>query len=119
MLLAVAYMAAIVALSSVPDDGTGTGVTALLPPPALQNLLHVPLFGGLCWVWQTALRARGLAPRRAVLWAAAIAVAFGALDEFHQTFVTGRSGTATDALLDAAGAAIVVAWVWTRTRRAV
>ena len=117
-LLAVAYMAGIFALSSVPDDGSGTGVVALFAQPALQNLLHVPLFAGLCWVWQRALRARGVAARRAALWAAAIAVGFGALDEVHQSFVTGRYGTATDALLNAVGAAAVVAWVWMRTRRA-
>lgn len=117
-LLAVAYMAGIFALSSVPDDRSGTGVAALFPPPALQNLLHVPLYAGLCWLWLRALRARGIAARRAVLAAAAIAAAYGALDEVHQSFVTGRYGTATDALLNAAGAVVVVAWVWARTRRA-
>jgi hypothetical protein len=117
-LLAVAYMAGIFALSSVPDDGSATGVAALFPPPALQNLLHVPVFAGLCWLWMRALRARGIAARPAALGAAALAIGFGALDEFHQSFVTGRYGTATDTLLDAAGALAVVAWVWARTRRA-
>jgi VanZ family protein len=47
------------------------------------------------------------------LWAALIAVTFGALDEVHQYFVPGRMASVTDALLNLAGAAttaLVLTW---------
>ncbi|MHC4108651.1 MAG: VanZ family protein [Planctomycetota bacterium] len=106
-LLALAYMATLFLLSSIPDDD-GIGRRILFPPPAVQNLLHVPVYAGLTWVWWRALRKT----RAAVLWAAAIAIGYGLLDEVHQMHVPGRFASVTDALLNAAGAAAVVAWVY-------
>jgi VanZ family protein len=103
------YMAGLFALSSVPDDGGGPGAAVLFPPPALQNLLHVPVYAGLAWLLWRALRGRALL-------AAAIAIAYGALDEVHQMFVQGRTASVTDALLNALGAAAVAAWVTLRAR---
>jgi len=111
-LLAVAYMAMLFLLSSIPDDD-GIGRRILFPPPAVQNLLHVPVYAGLTWIWWRALTTRKpLAPRVTVLWAAAIAISYGVLDEVHQMYVPGRFASVTDALLNAAGAAAVVAWVY-------
>jgi VanZ family protein len=39
-----------------------------------------------------------------------IATAYGAIDEFHQSFVPGRSSTVADGIADAAGAALG-AWI--------
>lgn len=100
-------MAGIFALSSIPDDGGGPGSRILFPPPAVQNLLHVPVYAGLAFVLARALGRR----RHAPLLAAAITVAFGALDEVHQMFVAGRTASVTDALLNALGAGIVAAWL--------
>ena len=125
ILLAIAYMAALFLLSSIPDDN-GWGGRILFPPPAVQNLLHVPVYAGLTWIWWRALRvalpkplakAGGAPPKllpKAVLGAAAIAVGYGILDEIHQMYVPGRFASVTDALLNAAGAAAVVAWVLLR-----
>jgi VanZ family protein len=44
-------------------------------------------------------------------WAFALAVAYAATDEFHQTFVRGRHGSPIDVGIDAVGALIGVA-VW-------
>jgi VanZ family protein len=116
-LLAVAYMAALFLLSSIPDDD-GLGSRILFPPPSVQNLLHVPVYAGLTWIWWRALATpkplakAGRQPRVTVLGAAAIAISYGVLDEIHQMYVPGRFASVTDALLNAAGAAAVVAWVY-------
>jgi VanZ family protein len=48
--------------------------------------------------------ARGLGGRRAALSGFVLAVGYGLLDEFHQSFVPGRDPSALDLLADAAGA---------------
>ncbi|MFQ5818131.1 MAG: VanZ family protein [Terriglobia bacterium] len=50
-------------------------------------------------------------------WAAGaflLTVAFGGLDEFHQSFEPGRTGAVVDVGFDAAGAALALLWVWWR-----
>jgi VanZ family protein len=102
-------MALLFALSSVPDTGEESlGRRILFPSPTLQNLLHVPAYALLTWLWSRALRQRGWRTRPAILTAAAVAIAYGALDEVHQYFVPGRFASVTDALLNAAGAAAVL-----------
>ena len=115
-LIAVAYMAALFLLSSIPGDQE-LGRRLLFPPPAVQKLLHVPVYAGLTWLWWRARKGR-TDSRTAVLVAAAIAVGYGVLDEIHQMYVPGRYASVTDALLNAAGAAAIVAWVLLRRSRA-
>ena len=86
----VLYMALITVLSHRP---------ALPLPGAVPDwLAHGIEFGGLAFLAARALRGSGLAPTPTLL-ACAIAAcaAFGALDEFHQSFVPGRDSTAGDA----------------------
>jgi len=91
-------MGAIFALSAQPDLSSGLGILDLV----LRKLAHVTEYGLLWWLW-----ARAFAPERP--WAAAaIAVAYAITDEYHQSFVEGRSGAPIDVLVDAAGVAI--AW---------
>jgi VanZ family protein len=54
---------------------------------------------------------RPLASHAAVL-SVAMAVLYGASDEFHQRFVPGRSADVADLIADAVGATIAVAAVW-------
>jgi VanZ family protein len=66
---------------------------------------HATEFAILFLLIHRAIRAIG----PALLWVALAAT----LDEFHQTFIPGRGGRATDVLIDLAGAcvaAIIVAW---------
>lgn len=117
-LIALAYMAALFLLSSIPGDQE-LGRRILFPPPAVQNLLHVPVYAGLTWIWWKALASpKPAAKAGRILAAAAIAAGYGILDEIHQMHVPGRFASVTDALLNAAGAAAVVAWVLLRSRRA-
>jgi len=75
-------------------------------------------FGGyavltLLWTWALAPRLR----RRALPVAVAIAVLYAVSDEYHQSLVDGRAGTARDVLIDAFGAcvaALAVRWSLSR-----
>jgi len=107
-LLALLYMAAIFALSSVPDDkGSAVSRTVLFLPPKWQNLLHVPMFFGVAWLWSHATTKGN---------ALLIAVVYGALDEMHQYYVPGRFASWTDALLDALGGILCYLWLIYRDR---
>ena len=86
-------------LSAVPELNSGLGVWDTV----LRKLAHMTEFGLLCALWMRALR-------RPVT-AAAIALAYAATDELHQTFVAGRTGSPWDWAIDAAGVGLaVLAW---------
>jgi VanZ family protein len=48
--------------------------------------------------------------RVALVWAFALSVGWGALDELHQAFVPGRSADALDLAADAVGTLLGIAW---------
>ncbi len=80
-----------------------------------RNLGH---FGGYAllaaaWVWALAGWAR-----RPLWLAAALSLAYAIADEYHQTFVEGRTGTAADVALDSAGIAAALLAVNRRTKGA-
>lgn len=108
-----AFMAALFLASSVPGEVSGREPGAAtrwlaLVAPAFQNLLHVPAFGALAWLWL-----RALAPlcSRPVTLAAAVALTLGyaVLDESYQAHVPGRYASATDLAADALGAVLAAA----------
>jgi VanZ family protein len=92
---------------SAQQSGGDHGTFELL----LRKLAHVTEYAVLTLAWWRALR--GLGARRDVkstlALAIAIALAYSATDEFHQTFVRGRHGTPVDVLIDAIGMGI--AWL--------
>jgi len=101
-----ALMAVIFALSAQPDLGTGLGTIDLIA----RKLVHMTEYGVLFLLWHRAFGWRHA-------WAAAaIAIAYAATDEFHQTFVEGRHGTPVDVLIDATGVAIAALVFGNRTR---
>lgn len=91
--------------SAQPDLSSGLGLIDLVG----RKLVHAALYGLLCFLWWRVFRERA---RTSVAVAAAfgIAVAYGAIDEYHQTFVAGRSGSPADVAIDACGAG-VAAWL--------
>ncbi len=105
-----AWMLLIFALSSIPDVPNRQG----LPHARSQELddrvrevAHVVEYGvlaGLLW--------RAVAPggsvRSAALWAASLSLAYALSDEFHQSFVPGRTCSIQDWLVDALGIALAV-----------
>ena len=69
-----------------------------------RKLLHFGEYALLAFLWWRAL-VTVTSPRRAALLAFALASAYAATDEFHQSFVEGRHGSPVDWLIDSAGAA--------------
>ncbi|HEY6780627.1 MAG TPA: VanZ family protein [Thermoleophilaceae bacterium] len=73
-----------------------------------RKLIHFSEYALLCWLWWRVFVHR-LPRGRAALVALALASAYAATDEFHQTFVEGRHGTPVDWAIDTAGAGLA-AW---------
>ena len=83
-----------------------------------RKFIHASEYALLCFLWWRALRTR-MDRTAALLPAWAIATAYAATDEFHQTFVTGRHGTWVDVVIDSLGAGIFCLLVLRAQRRQV
>jgi hypothetical protein len=73
----------------------------------LHNGMHVVAYGVLAGTCLLAVARAGAPPRRHAAWervSFAIAVAYGIVDELHQSFVPGRVCSVADAMTNAAGA---------------
>ena len=75
----------------------------------LRKLAHVAVFGLLAAACVRGLTYHGVGGRAALVGAACMATAYAVSDEFHQTFVTGRSGSPIDVALDVVGIGIGLA----------
>ena len=78
-----------------------------------RKLGHVTGYALLTGLWAWALQG---VVRRPLLIAVCIAFAYACTDEFHQTFVSGRTGTPVDVGIDAIGMAIAAALIRARRR---
>jgi len=93
------------------------------PGPWLDTLLkkagHAFVYGVLALLYQRALRPHIRAPRVLRIASVSLAVAYALSDEYHQTFVPGRSGRWLDVGIDGAGmcGAMLLSW-WLERRRA-
>ncbi len=100
LLLALAWMGLIFYLSHQPS----------LPTPALfegqDKLFHALVYALLASLYLGVLPTARLAlqPRRWITIMALLATLYGLSDEFHQSFIPGRSAEVLDLLADAAGA---------------
>jgi VanZ family protein len=86
-----------------------------MAPSLLHSFVHnfghiaaYALFGGACWFafWSP----RIASSHRAVL-AILLAVAYGAVDELHQSRVPGRTCSPVDWLTDLCGAVLAICWL--------
>jgi len=93
-----ALMALIFAFSAMPAGDEQHGTLTLVT----RKLAHFGEYFALTGLWWWALRTR-IGARRALPIAMAIAFGYAISDEFHQTFVSGRTGTPRDVLIDSAG----------------
>ena len=105
-LLAATYLMGITWLSSIPRDPSPGGAVVEYG----LNLAHIPLFAGLTWLL---IQTVGVGSRRGIPgWVysvAALGLALFALaDEWHQSFVPGRSASLIDVVLDMMGAGAVL-----------
>ncbi len=101
-------MALIFFLSAQPDLGTGLGVWDTI----LRKGAHMTVFGTLWLLWWRAL---GYGQPAASI---AITLAYAVSDEWHQSFVEGRSGSPWDVAIDAAGVGLagLAVVLWHRVR---
>jgi VanZ family protein len=79
-----------------------------LPPEILlqDKLLHTIEYAALAALLVPALRLAGASPGAALALAVGLASLYGATDEFHQSFVPGRSADVLDWVADTLGAAV-------------
>src|SRR4051794_24459230 len=102
-----ALMALIFFLSAQPDLSTGLGGWDTV----LRKGAHMTVYGLLSLAWWRALGFGSPWP------AVAITLLYAVTDEWHQTFVEGRSGRPLDVAIDAAGVALAMLAVrWARGR---
>lgn len=94
-----ALMAVIFWFSAQPDLDSGFGLVDFIG----RKLVHAGEYALLCVLWWRALRTT-TSPRRALVAAAAISIAYSITDELHQSTVDGRHGTPVDVLIDSFGA---------------
>jgi VanZ family protein len=99
---ALAYAGLIFALSASPNP------LPFLPQSFLHQdkLLHAAEYAVLAGLLVPGLRLAGMRPALALVVALAAASAYGATDEFHQSFVPGRDADPLDWAADTAGATL-------------
>ena len=90
--------------SSIPMDKNANVPEFIISlDPTLQNLLHIPVFGLLAFLWLKSFTKHSILTPTKVIITLIITILFGCLDEFHQTFVPGRYGSLIDILLNFVG----------------
>ena len=99
-----ALMGVIFAFSAQPSLDSGLGVIDQVG----RKVIHFAQYALLCFLLWRPLAA-STNPRRAVLLAFLLTSAYAMTDEYHQTFVEGRSGTVLDIGIDAIGVLIALA----------
>lgn len=87
------------------------------PFPHFDKLLHLGAFGVLAILVAWALARLGHGAGRVLLVAVLAVTLFGALDEWHQSFVPGREADPLDWAADTAGALLGAALVVVLPRR--
>jgi VanZ like family len=112
--LTAASIAAIFVVSSIPFLTTWGGPLFRLA----CNLLHAPVYAVLALLWINTFTRSGLpfAPASAAAFVASVTC--GAFDEWHQSFVRGRSSSARDLLVDTVGITCMLAILWMMHRGA-
>jgi hypothetical protein len=107
LLLPIAYMAVIFWTSSVSDTNPGNWSDDMYAGigQELQNLLHFPIYSVLAVLWCRAGWRWFPNIAGVVIFAWLTASGYGALDEWHQSFVPGRFSSLNDVVTNMMGAA--------------
>ena len=93
--------------SSIPMDGGPDNIAFLTNlDPKIQNLLHIPLYGALTFLWLRFFRASEMSIKQVVFYSLVLSIGYGCFDEFHQSFVRGRYGGLLDVYLNTIGAVL-------------
>jgi VanZ family protein len=110
----VAWCLLIFALSAQPDLRFADDSTLDL---VLRKLGHAMVFGTLALLASMTFASEGLAATRALAAAFVFTVLYAISDEWHQSFVAGRQGTARDVAIDTTGAVIALSAAWMLRRK--
>ena len=86
-----------------------------VPDQAVHSVGYLIFSLTLVWGATSGLRKRLAASSAVLLWIAALA--YGLSDEFHQSFVPGRTSSGADLLADAVGALIGISAAWFLLRK--
>lgn len=86
--------------------------------PGVDKLMHMAAYGFLAATMLVAFsdQQKNTGPKRVVWLTVLLCVLYGISDEFHQSFIAGRSSSFFDVLADCAGAALTAA-LWYRWRK--
>ena len=90
--------------SSIPMDANQDNIKILTAlTPTFQNILHIPLYGVLAYLWLNSFNKHGTVIAKNIFITLLITILYSILDEFHQTFVPGRYGSILDILFNIIG----------------
>ena len=106
-------MGLIFVLSSIPgrvEEGMFRVLTEL--NPTWQNLLHIPIFGLVQYLWLRGFALIGKVGPASVALSFFFTLGYGVFDELHQYFVPGRYASFLDVLLDGCGAVLGAVGFW-------
>ncbi len=71
---------------------------------AIRKGAHFSIYAVLGLLSFNAFLQSGVKGKKALFFAWLLATAYAGVDEYHQTFIPGRSGEVTDVMIDSAGA---------------
>ncbi len=83
----------------------------------LKKTMHAVAYGILTWLYLRAFRGHWRDDARVRLASVVLALVYAVSDEYHQTFVPGRSGSWVDVVIDGVGIAGATLWDWRRRHR--
>ena len=113
VVFSILYMVLISLLSSIPDnDSTVVSSFLQMLDPTLQNMLHIPLFGGLALLWVLSLHNWPLAEKSVLYAGFIISSIYSLVDEAHQFLVPGRYPGLIDIILNNIGVTLAVLWCY-------
>lgn len=75
---------------------------------AAKKLAHILVYGILTILIYRALIASGMKKKKAIIMAIALAIFYGATDEYHQFFTQGRESRVRDVAFDGGGAVLAM-----------
>lgn len=105
LMLSIFYMFILFFISSLPGTAGPENPFSSLPS-FLQNLLHVPAFGILSFLWILTLKAHQYHRRVVIAGSVFLSGIYGVILEYYQAFIPGRHASMMDILLNLVGAVI-------------
>ncbi len=118
VLAALSYTLMLAAASLLPVSSSSP-LAATATRRLINNLLHLPAYAVLAWLWTAQFRAvTGRSGRNRVMLAACFAaVGFGTCMELAQSLIPGRKASLGDFVLNASGVGVAALLMWVRARR--